>query len=98
MEHGADLQEALNFLHVGNLTYAEWTTVGMGIKEAGLSCELWENWSARDSRRYHRGECTKKWDTFKGCANPVTENSIFKLARDHGWVGPAGHELDWNDT
>lgn len=88
----------MDFLHAGNLTYAEWTVVGMGIKEAGLSCELWESWSARDSQRYHRGECAKKWDTFKGCTNPVTENSIFKLARDHGWTGPAGHELDWNDT
>lgn len=71
--------------------------VGMGLKEAGFPVTAWEQWSARDGGRYHRGECAHKWETFRGSPNPVTENSIFALARSHGWTGPAGEELDWMD-
>ena len=93
-----DLLEALDFIDPGSLTYEEWTMVGMGLKQAGFPVTSWEQWSARDGGRYHRGECARKWGSFHGNANPVTENSIFKLARDHGWAGPAGHALDWNDV
>lgn len=93
-----DLLEALDFIDPGSLTYEEWTMVGMGLKQAGFPVTSWEQWSARDGGRYHRGECTRKWGSFHGNANPVTENSIFKLARDHGWAGPAGYALDWNDV
>lgn len=93
-----DLLEALDFLDPGTLTYEEWTIVGMGLKQAGYPVTSWEQWSARDGGRYHRGECARKWGSFRGNPNPVTENSIFKLARDHGWGGPAGHALDWNDV
>lgn len=92
-----DLYEALDFISPGDLTYEEWVQVGMGLKQAGQPVEAWERWSARDGGRYHRGECQRKWDSFRGSAQPITENSIFKLARDHGWAGPAGHELDWTD-
>lgn len=57
----------------------------------------WEQWSARDGSRYHKGECARKWESFRGSPAPVTANSIFKLARDHGWTGSADVELDWND-
>ena len=93
-----DLYEALEFISPGDLTYDEWLQVGMGLKQAGLSDTVWETWSARDGSRYHKGECARKWNSFRGAAQPITENSIFKLARDHGWAGPAGHELDWTDT
>ena len=93
-----DLLEALDFINPGSLTYEEWTMVGMGLKQAGFPVTSWEQWSARDGGRYHRGECARTWGSFHGNANPVTENSIFKLARDHGWAGPAGHALDWNDV
>lgn len=82
-----DLLEALDFLDPGTLTYEEWTIVGMGLKQAGYPVTSWEQWSARDGGRYHRGECARKWGSFRGNPNPVTENSIFKLARDHGWAG-----------
>lgn len=92
-----DLYEALDFISPGDLTYEEWVQVGMGLKQAGLPVEAWEQWSSRDGSRYHRGECQRKWESFRGSAQPITENSIFKLAHDHGWNGPAGHELDWTD-
>lgn len=97
MEHENDIKEALDFVSPSALTYEEWLTVGMGLKEAGLPVTVWEQWSARDGGRYHKGECIKKWESFHGSSKPVTQSSIFQLAYEHGWSGPAGHALDWGD-
>ena len=92
-----DLREALDYLSPEMLTYEEWIKVGMALKEGGYSCELWDSWSAADAGRYHPGECARKWQSYKGAAQPVTLASIFELAYQHGWQGPKGHELDWDD-
>lgn len=97
MEHENDIKEALDFVSPSALTYEEWLMVGMGLKEAGLPVAVWEQWSARDGGRYHKGECIKKWESFHGSAKPVTQSSIFQLAYEHGWSGPVGHALDWSD-
>ena len=97
MEHENDIKEALDFVSPSALTYEEWLMVGMGLKEAGLPVTVWEQWSARDGGRYHKGECVKKWESFHGSSKPVTQSSIFQLAYEHGWSGPAGHALDWGD-
>ena len=97
MEHKNDIKEALDFVSPSALTYEEWLMVGMGLKEAGLPVAVWEQWSARDGGRYHKGECIKKWESFHGSSKPVTQSSIFQLAYAHGWSGPAGHALDWGD-
>ena len=97
MEHENELKEALDFLSPSALSYEEWTTVGMALKQAGYPASVWELWSSRDAERYHKGECTRKWESFHGSAQPVTESSIFQLAYRQGWTGPAGHALDWND-
>lgn len=93
----SDLREALDALSPVGLTYQEWLSVGMALKNAGLTVTAWEQWSARDGGRYHTGECARKWEGFRGSETPVTANSIFALARSHGWQGPAGRELDWGD-
>ena len=92
-----ELQQALDAISPGSCTYQEWLAVGMGLKEAGAPVSAWEQWSARDGGRYHKGECARKWETFRGSRAPVTENSIYKMARDRGWAGPADKELDWDD-
>lgn len=98
MEHENELKEALDFVSPSALTYDEWLMVGMALKDAGLPVTIWEQWSTRDAGRYHKGECIKKWESFHGGgASPVTASSIFQLAYSHGWSGPAGHALDWND-
>lgn len=97
MEHENDIKEALDFVSPSALTYEEWLMVGMGLKEAGRPVAVWEQWSARDGGRYHKGECIKKWESFHGSSKPVTQSSIFQLAYEHGWSGPAGHVLDWGD-
>jgi len=98
MEHENELKEALDFISPAALTYDEWLMVGMGLKDSGLPVTVWEQWSTRDAGRYHKGECVKKWESFHGGGgSPVTASSIFQLAYSHGWSGPAGHALDWND-
>lgn len=97
MEHENDIKEALDFVSPSALTYEEWLMVGMGLKEAGRPVAVWEQWSARDGGRYHKGECIKKWESFHGSSKPVTQSSIFQLAYEHGWSGPAGRALDWGD-
>ena len=93
-----DLQEAMAWLQPGSLTYDEWVRVGMALKDSGYSCSVWDQWSAQDPQRYHKGECERKWASYKGSSQPVTVKSIFDLAYQYGWSGPAGHELDWSDT
>jgi RecA-family ATPase len=69
----------------------------MGLKEAGYSCGVWENWSRGDARRFRANECKRKWDGFLGSANPVTAGTVVQMAKDRGWVPEYGRALDWDD-
>ena len=97
MNETQELQSALDSLSPAGLSYQEWCTVGMALKEAGQPVSLWDDWSRRDASRYHPGECARKWESFHGSGTPVTVSSIFALARAHGWQGLPDRELDWND-
>ena len=81
------------------LDYSQWTQVGMALKEEGHTAADWEEWSARDSARYKRGECFKKWFSFEGSG--VTGGTIVQLAKDQGWRPPRKEgevrALDWDD-
>lgn len=94
------LTEMLPYIDPATLNYQDWVNVGMGLKEAGYTALDWEQWSARDSKRYHPGECERKWETFNGSANPVTGGTIVQMALDRGWKPPAreGRELAWDDV
>lgn len=101
MEHTLDLHEALKHLDPGSLSYQEWVNVGMGLKEAGYPASVWEEWSRSDIRRYHDGECLRKWESFTGgSGDPITGGTIVKMARDAGWCPIPSQvcaTLDWND-
>lgn len=95
-----DLLKILEHIDPSSCDYQDWLTVGMALKEEGYSVSDWESWSARDTARYHRGECSAKWNSFNGTGSPVTGGSIVQLAKDRGVsLGFAGtfRELDWND-
>lgn len=62
--------------------YSTWIKVGMGIKEAGLSIAIWEDWS-RGSSKYEAGQCAKKWDGFQ--SSGVGIGSIMYLAQQNGF-------------
>ena len=70
--------------------------MGMALKYEGCSVSLWDSWS-RNDRRYHAGECVKKWGSFNGSSVPVTGATVFQMARQNGYRSAHGHELSWND-
>lgn len=98
MEQRTDLLEILEYINPANLDYQQWVNVGMALNHEGYSVAVWDAWSSRDIGRYHKGECEKKWRTFRGNASPVTAGTIVQMAIDHGWEPQRGHELDWDDT
>lgn len=95
-----NITAALQAIPPASLSYQDWCSVGMALKQEGYGPEVWEDWSRADSR-YHPGECRKKWESFRGTGTPVTGGTILKLAMDFGWhpapsdSGP-GHALDWD--
>lgn len=95
-----DLLEVLNYIDPAELDYSTWVNVGMALKHEGYSVSDWDSWSAKDTHRYHTGECTKKWNGFSGAGTPVTGGTLVQMARDWGWTPTydPGHSLDWNDT
>ena len=97
-----NLVNLLKYINPAQLSYQEWLNVGMALKEEGYACTVWEDWSAGDSRRYHYGECEKKWNSFLGNSKPVTGATIVQMAKEQGWHSTAYSaedcELDWNDA
>lgn len=100
MENNIDLNVILDFLNPSLLDYTEWVNVGMALKEEGYSCNVWEDWSAKDSARYHPGECEKKWQTFGSYNGPIiTGGTLVQMALDRGWKPHSTEDraLDWDD-
>lgn len=97
-----DLIPLLEYIDPSTLSYQEWCDVGFALKHEGYSASDWDRWSASDGRRYHSGECEKKWDTFKGTGSPVTGATITQLAKEGGWHSDYDPDddtpLSWNDS
>ena len=94
------LLSALGSINCADLDYMTWIQVGMALKAEGMDVSVWDEWSRTDPKRYHPGECQRRWESFNGSPVPVTGATIYKLARDNGWspfTGDAGI-MDWNDV
>ena len=93
-----NILSALKALDVSTMTRAEWIAVGMALKEEGFPCSIWEDWS-RNDRRYHPGECERKWAGFHGSGTPVKGGTIVQMAKERGWT-PYGENdcMAWDDT
>lgn len=87
--------KALEYINPALCSYQEWVNVGMALKYEGCTVSDWDNWSKSD-KRYHSGECERKWDSFNGSESPVTGATIFQMARENGYKGYEGSELDWD--
>lgn len=88
----AEIESALAFVteHDDRDT---WLRVGMALHHAGYaeSREMWDAWSEQ-SNKYDPIDQDKTWDSFDMRAGQgvlYTLNSIFKLAYERGWSGPA---------
>src|SRR5574344_1699694 len=97
MDKQYDLIELLNYISPSSLNYQEWVNVGMALKHEGYSASDWDSWS-KDDKRYHSGECFKKWDSFRGSSSPITAGTIVQMAKEYGWTPPEkeSHELEWD--
>lgn len=94
-----DLLKMLDHIDPTTLDYQEWLSVGMALKTEGYTVEDWENWSAADGKRFHNGECQKKWDGFHGAGKPITGATIIMMAKERGYEmhKDEGRPLDWDD-
>ena len=92
---------ALDYLDVRTLDRQEWIVVGMALKEEGFDVSVWDEWSRNDSKkRYHEGECQRKWSGFNGGGAHVAGGTIVQMAKDRGWspvnIGADGI-MGWDD-
>ncbi len=68
--------------------YHRWIMIGQALhSESDAALDIWDRWSAR-SEKYQAGDCARKWGSF-GARGGVNIESLFKLAYDGGWTGPA---------
>lgn len=98
-----NLLELLDYINPSELSYQEWTNVGMALKHEGYEASDWDSWSAQDSERYKRGECFTKWNSFNETAGDiVTGGTIFDYAKRGGFIPPKKIDpnegvLGWED-
>ena len=75
-----DDEAGLCLQHISpDIDYDEWIRVGMGLKDHGCSCGMWDSWSS-GSQLYKQGECERKWASFSGSG--VGFGSIVNMAKD----------------
>lgn len=92
-----DLKNAIKYIPPSQLDYQDWVNIGMALKHEGYPCAVWEEWSKND-KRYHPGECAKKWETFNGSSSPVTAGTIIQMAKEHGYDRLSEIRVfDWDD-
>lgn len=89
-----ELLDILDKIPAYELSYDEWTQVGMALKQEGYTAADWDRWSKNDPR-YKEGECEKKWHSFNGNATPVTAGTIVQMAKDRGITMGGSHSDDF---
>lgn len=94
-----NILSALKAIDVSELSRADWIAVGMALKEEGYPCSIWDDWS-RNDRRYHPGECERKWNSFHGSGKPVKGGTIIQMAKERGWTAFGGADgcMGWDDA
>ena len=80
----SEAREMLRQIPCSQMSYQEWTNVGMALHHEGLPCSLWDEWSQNDNR-YHAGECERKWQTFGNGDRTVTMGTVYHMAQEFGW-------------
>lgn len=95
-ESAREILDALSYIDPACLSYQEWVDVGFALHESGLACSIWDEWSAKDSARYHTGECARKWKSFgHGHSTHVSAGTLMYLAKQAGY-STMGEVFDWD--
>lgn len=63
--------------------YNDWINVGIALKNAGATCDDWDQWS-RNSSKYQEGMCREKWDTFNGDGKLTVASLVHWYKEDTG--------------
>lgn len=94
-----DLMEILTeYVSPAGLNYQDWVAVGMALKKEGYTAADWDTWSRAD-HRYKRGECFRKWDSFRrDDSETVGGGTIIEMAKERGYIPPSqdNRALDWD--
>ena len=72
----------LNFINPSDLTYDDWLAVGMALKNIGMDCSDWEQWSRTDDR-FKDGECQYKWNSFDRDGYDI--GTLYHFAASNGY-------------
>ena len=87
MESKIDLRELLEYIDPAQCSYEEWLNVGLALHQEGYPMFIWEEWSADDGERFHKGECAAKWESFgRYTGKLVTGATITQMAKENGWT------------
>ena len=93
------LTEILQNIPAADCDYQEWCNVGMALKHEGYAVGDWDAWS-RNDKRYHDGECDRKWNSFNEAAGSIiTAGTIIEMARQRGWQPKSsgmGKAIEWD--
>ena len=76
------VRRMLDFINPSTLTYDDWLAVGMALKNIGMDCSDWENWS-RSDERFKDGECQYKWNGFNRDGYNI--GTLFVLTHQNGY-------------
>jgi len=79
-------EEALKLLDLidpSSLDYENWLNVGMALESVGLQASDWDTWSQSDNR-YEKGECNRKWKSFRGSGKGVSISTLAMIAKEQG--------------
>lgn len=92
--------ECLPQINPAMLDYDEWLAIGMAIKQAGGTVEMWDSWSSSDKRHKDK-DCIGRWNGFRGSTKPVTAGTVVKLCQEQGGSiagdnNYKGCALDWD--
>lgn len=92
--------ECLPQINPAMLDYDEWLAIGMAIKQAGGTVEMWDSWSSSDKRHKDK-DCIGRWNGFRGSTKPVTAGTVVKLCQEQGGsiAGDSNYKgcaLDWD--
>lgn len=78
-----DLKEPLKYIDPASLSYEEWLSVGMALKQENYPIYVWEEWSMTDPDRYDESICERKWKSFD--SDEITGGTIVQMAKERGW-------------
>lgn len=75
------IRRILSYVDPSALNYNEWLSVGMALKNAGYSFDVWDSWSIDDA---HTAERPAKWDGFAADGTGLKIGTVIKLAQMYG--------------